>query len=61
MEVGERLRSAKVLTDYTAPERAVIKCIRVVAEDAGVHLGDVDTVLHGLTLAANALIERRGP
>lgn len=60
MEVGDALHSTKVLTDYTSPEAAIVRGIRVVAEDAGVALGDIDTIIHGTTLATNALIERRG-
>lgn len=52
--------SAKVLTDYRAPERAIIKGIEIVVAEAGVHVEDVTLVIHGTTLATNALIERRG-
>ncbi len=60
MEVGSTLHSTKVLTDYAFPENAIIKGIREVAEKAGVELDQIDTVIHGTTLATNALIERRG-
>ncbi|WP_114216549.1 hydantoinase/oxoprolinase family protein [Ochrobactrum sp. 3-3] len=60
MEVGSTLHSTKVLTDYAFPENAIIKGIREVAEKAGVKLDQIDTVIHGTTLATNALIERRG-
>lgn len=60
MEVGEILHSTKVLTDYAFPENAIIKAIVEVAEKAGVKLEQIDTVIHGTTLATNALIERRG-
>lgn len=60
MEVGSTLHSTKVLTDYAFPENAIIKGIREVAENAGVKLDQIDTVIHGTTLATNALIERRG-
>jgi len=60
MEVGITLHSIKVLTDYSYPENAIVKGIRQVAEVAGVELSEIDTIIHGTTLATNALIERRG-
>lgn len=60
MEVGITLHSIKVLTDYSFPENAIVKGIRQVAEVAGVDLAEIDTIIHGTTLATNALIERRG-
>ncbi|MFC3075569.1 hydantoinase/oxoprolinase family protein [Shinella pollutisoli] len=60
MEVGVTLHSIKVLTDYSYPENAIVKGIRQVADVAGVRLSEIDTIIHGTTLATNALIERRG-
>lgn len=60
MEVGGTLHSIKVLTDYAFPENAIVKGIREVAEVAGANLAEIDTIIHGTTLATNALIERRG-
>lgn len=60
MEVDSTLHSIKVLTDYSFPENAIAKGIRLVAELAGVELSQIDTIIHGTTLATNALIERRG-
>ena len=60
MEVGETMHSAKVLTNYTAPEQGIVDGVRLVAERAGVALSEIDTLIHGTTLATNALIERRG-
>ncbi|CAM3650121.1 hydantoinase/oxoprolinase family protein (plasmid) [Agrobacterium radiobacter] len=60
MEVGITLHSIKVLTDYSYPENAIVKGIRQVAEVARVELSEIDTIIHGTTLATNALIERRG-
>ena len=45
--------SVKVLTTSDAPERGVL-------ERAGAAPGDVGLVIHGTTLATNALIERKG-
>ena len=60
MEVGGALHSIKVLTDYSLPRNAIVTGVRQVAEIAGVDLAEIDTIIHGTTLATNALIERRG-
>jgi N-methylhydantoinase A len=60
LELCGALFSTKVLTDYEAPERAIIKGIGIVADKAGIALKDIGVIIHGTTLATNALIERRG-
>jgi N-methylhydantoinase A len=55
-----RLFSTKVLTNYTAPEQAILDGIAIVTHEAGISTADLDIVIHGTTLATNALIERRG-
>lgn len=60
LDVGGTLYSTKVLTNYTAPEQAILDGIKIVVRDAGIAPGDIDIVIHGTTLATNALIERRG-
>lgn len=60
MEVGTVLHSIKVLTNYGAPEQAILDGIETVTANAGVPTSDVDLIIHGTTLATNALIERRG-
>ena len=60
LDVRGRLFSTKVLTDYAAPEQAILDGIEIVVRDAGISPGDIDIVIHGTTLATNALIERRG-
>jgi N-methylhydantoinase A len=60
LEQGGKLHSTKVLTDYEAPERAIIKGIGIVADKAGIALDEIGVIIHGTTLATNALIERRG-
>ena len=54
------LFTTKVLTNYTAPEQAILDGIAVVLTDAGLQPADLDVIIHGTTLATNALIERRG-
>ena len=52
--------SGKVLTTGHAPEEGVIEGVRKVTREAGVAIADLDLVIHGTTLATNAIIERRG-
>ena len=52
--------STKVLTSYAAPEQAILDGIDIVLAEAGIGYGDLGIVIHGTTLATNALIERRG-
>ncbi|MGB0410253.1 MAG: hydantoinase/oxoprolinase family protein [Pikeienuella sp.] len=52
--------STKVLTTYAAPEDAIIDGLKQVCARAGIAPGQIGQVIHGTTLATNALIERRG-
>jgi len=52
--------STKVLTTHDAPEEGILAGISAVAGKNAVELESVDRVIHGTTLATNALIERRG-
>ena len=54
------LFSTKLLTTYAAPEAAIIDGITQVAGLAGIRMAGIGAVIHGTTLATNALIERRG-
>jgi N-methylhydantoinase A len=60
LDTGASLHTAKVLTTLEAPERGVITGIDAVLAKAGIGFGDLDLVIHGTTLATNALIERKG-
>jgi len=53
-------RSTKVLTTTDAPEKGVLEGIDAMLAQSGVSPGDVRLVIHGTTLATNALIERKG-
>ncbi|PWS37970.1 methylhydantoinase [Falsiroseomonas bella] len=55
-----RLFNGKVLTTPHAPEQAVLDGVRGLLAQHGVAPEDVRHVIHGTTLVANALIERRG-
>src|SRR5215469_13437463 len=60
LEFGEKRWSAKILTTPEAPERAVIEAIRLVLGEAGLKAADLSIIIHGTTLATNAIIERKG-
>jgi len=60
LELGQIRRSAKILTTPEAPERAVIAAIRRVLGESGLSPGDLAIIIHGTTLATNAIIERKG-
>ena len=54
------LHSTKLLTTHDAPADAVMNGVHEIIAQAHAQLSDIDLVLHGTTLATNALIERRG-
>jgi N-methylhydantoinase A len=56
---GQR-RSAKVLTTPRAPENGMLEGIGQVLKSASLQPHDVGVLIHGTTLATNALIERKG-
>ena len=53
-------RFLKLPTTPDAPERAVLAGVARVVREAGLLPADLRSVIHGTTLATNALIERRG-
>ncbi|MBS0220403.1 MAG: hydantoinase/oxoprolinase family protein [Proteobacteria bacterium] len=60
IEIGGRRLSRKVLTTAAAPEKGVLEGLAALLEDAGLSVDDVGLIIHGTTLATNALIERKG-
>ena len=60
VENGQMRHTAKVLTTPRAPEEGVAAGIRSVLADSGVTPDEVSLIIHGTTLATNALIERKG-
>ena len=57
---GGGVVTAKVLTTPHAPEVGVVAAVREAVREAGIEPGEVDLLIHGTTLATNALIERTG-
>jgi len=60
LEVGRRRFTAKILTTSRAPEEGVLSSLRAVIGEAGIEPVAVGVIIHGTTLATNALIERKG-
>ena len=60
LELGERRYTAKGLTTQRAPEEGVLAILRTIVGEAGIQPADVNLIIHGTTLATNALIERKG-
>lgn len=60
LEVGGATYSTKVLTTYSAPEDAIIDGLQQVCAKAGIAMSEIGQLIHGTTLATNALIEGRG-
>lgn len=60
LDVGGRQFSRKVLTTSSAPEQGVLAGIDMIMADAGLRPADLGLIIHGTTLATNAIIERKG-
>ena len=60
LEIGDQRFTAKTLTTPRAPEDGVVAALRSVTAEAGIAPGQVSLIVHGTTLATNALIERKG-
>ena len=60
LETPDGWASGKVLTTGKAPEEGVVAGVQFVLDKAGVTADKLDFIIHGTTLATNAIIERRG-
>lgn len=60
LQRGTRSWTSKVLTTPRAPEQGVMAGIAQALSSAGAEPGQVSVVIHGTTLATNAIIERKG-
>ena len=52
--------TTKVLTTPASPELGVLSGIKKALDESGLTPSDIDILIHGTTLATNALIERKG-
>ena len=60
LDLAGQRHSTKVLTTYSAPEEAIVQGLHRVCALAGIAPSALTQIIHGTTLATNALIERRG-
>jgi N-methylhydantoinase A len=60
LEIGNRRYTAKGLTTARAAEAGVLTILRTIIAEAGIEPAAVQSIIHGTTLATNALIERKG-
>ena len=60
LQLDQRLHATKVLTTRDDPSDAVIAGIQQLFTETGASSEHISLVLHGTTLATNAIIERRG-
>ncbi len=59
-EARRTIHSTKILTTPQEPERAVLDGVRRILETVGGTADGIRTLVHGTTLATNAIIERKG-
>jgi N-methylhydantoinase A len=60
LETPHRRLTTKILTTHDAPEHALLEAALGLLASAGLAPDQVTLIVHGTTLATNALIERRG-
>ncbi|HME24994.1 MAG TPA: hydantoinase/oxoprolinase family protein [Acetobacteraceae bacterium] len=60
LEHDGRRSTIKVLTTQSAPEQGVMAGVRDMLRTSGIAAADIGIVIHGTTLATNAVIERKG-
>ena len=60
LENGSKIFSSKILTTPNFPEIAILDGITEVTKKAGVQPNSITQIIHGTTLATNAIIERKG-
>jgi N-methylhydantoinase A len=60
LETPVRRFTTKILTTPDAPESGVLKGIAILLAESAVPANAIELIIHGTTLATNALIERKG-
>ena len=60
LDDGSALYTAKTLTTPDNPVRGVVDVIEIACKNANCEKQSIRSVIHGTTLATNALIERKG-
>src|SRR3954470_12790010 len=59
LEHDGKRSTIKVLTTQAAPEQGVMAGVRDILQTSGVAAAEIGIVIHGTTLATNAVIERK--
>lgn len=52
--------TTKLLTTHQAPEQAILEGLQDIMAQTGTRVGEVESIIHGTTLATNAIIEQKG-
>ena len=60
LENGNELLTKKVLTSTSQPELAVIEGVSELLNENNIKASEIKMIIHGTTLATNAIIERKG-
>jgi len=60
LEQGPVRSTMKVLTTPAEPEKGVLDGVAAILQQAGLEAGAIGILVHGTTLATNAIIERKG-
>ena len=60
LRIDETVHTAKILTVPHEPVRGVLEAVNAALAAAGIGPRDIGMIVHGTTLATNALIERKG-
>ncbi len=60
LEASEKLFTSKVPTTPSSPEDGVLNGVQTVLDESGIKPEKISLIIHGTTLATNALIERKG-
>ena len=60
LETRSGFFSEKLMTTQQAPEEAILEGIGKIISRAGIEASDLEMIIHGTTLATNALIQRNG-
>ena len=60
LQVGDEVTSKKIPTTPAAPHHAFVDIAKSLLAEAGITPSEVNSIIHGTTIATNALIERKG-
>ena len=58
---GRRRYRVKTPSTPADPSEGVLNGVRRICDEAGIDVGELRNILHGTTVATNAVLSRRGP